>query len=341
MITVGIPRGLYFYKYYTLWETFFKTLGAEVVLSDHTNKKILTDGANNCVSEACLPIKVYFGHVINLVGKTDYIFMPRFTSISKKQYICPEICGVPDMVKSSIKNMQRIIDPEINLRESVKNSWLAAAYTGEFITKDRNEIRQAYKDAVRVYQCERQVIKSGVLPNEIQQENKLLRLSQKESTNLTVAIIGHSYTVYDSFLNMELIKKLKSYGAKVVTLDMLDYRASKEKCSELQKKIFWDYGTRAYGGAIQLIESGEIDGILALTSFGCGVDSLVDELVEKKIRQESNIPFMKLVLDEHSAEAGFLTRIEAFVDMIIRRRKNETDISTLGEHLYSCESTVG
>lgn len=341
MITVGIPRALYFYKYFTLWEAFFKELGAEVVVSDSTNKKILTDGANSCVSEACLPIKVYFGHVINLVGKTDYIFMPRFTSISKKQYICPEICGVPDMVRNSVKNLQKIIDPEVNLRESGKNSWYAAAYTGEFLTKDKNEIKRAFKEAVSVYQCERQVIKSGVLPNDITLDNKILKLPQKDSTNLTVAIIGHSYTVYDSFLNMELIKKLKGFGAKVITLDMLDYRISKTKCGELDKKIFWDYGTRAYGGAIQLIENGGIDGVLALTSFGCGVDSLVDELVEKRIRQESNIPFMKLVLDEHSAEAGFLTRIEAFVDMIIRRRENEADISTLGEHVYSCQSTVG
>lgn len=330
MIKVGIPRGLYFYKYNSLWETFFTELGAEIVFSDVTNKKILTDGANTCVSEACLPIKVYFGHIMNLVGKTDFIFMPRFTSVSKKQYICPEICGVPDMVKNSLKTMQGIIDPEINLRESSNNSWLAAVYTGEFITKDKAQIRKAYKDAVKVYQCERQVIK-----------NLYQKKVTKATTDITVAIIGHSYTVYDTFLNMELIKKLSSKGVKVITLDMLDYQTSKEKCDELQKRLFWDYGTRAYGGAIQLIENGGIDGVLALTSFGCGVDSLVDELVEKKIRQTSDIPFMKLVLDEHSAEAGFLTRIEAFVDMLIRRRKNEADISSHREHLYGSQSTVG
>lgn len=328
MIKVGIPRGLYYYKYSTLWETFFSSLGAEVIISDKTNKNILLSGANACVSEACLPIKVYFGHVINLVGKVDLIFAPRFTSISKNQYICPEIGGVPDMVRNSVKILPGIIDVEINLRKSHKNSWRAALRTGEFITDDREKIREAYKSALYAYQCERQVLKSGVLADEFKQDKLPLRVIQKRSTKLTVAVIGHCYTVYDNFVNMELMKKLNSYGVGIVTLDMLDYLVSKDKCKELDKMIFWDYGTRAYGGVIQLIESGEIDGIIALSSFGCGVDSFVDELVEKKVREESDIPFMKLVLDEHSAETGFCTRLEAFIDMIIRRRDRDNIFSS-------------
>ncbi len=325
MRRVGIPRGLYYYKYSTLWESFFRNLGADVIVSDITNKKILTNGSNACVSEACIPVKAYFGHVMELLGKVDYMFMPRFTSVAKKQYICPEVCGVTDMVRNSVKNLPKIIDTEINLRESPKNSWNAALYTGEFLTGDRRKISNAYREAVNEYKIKRRALKFadtefGVVP---------------EKNKLTIAIIGHSYTVYDTFLNMELVKKLNKYGADVVTLDMLDYLVSKDNCKGLDKQFFWDYGTRAYGGAIQLIKSGRIDGILALTSFGCGVDSFVDELVENKIRKESNIPFMKLVLDEHSAEAGFLTRLEAFIDMIVRRRDNDFNISTSGKHVYN------
>ncbi len=330
MVKVGIPRGLYYYKFSTLWESFFTELGAEIVISDKTNKNTLLEGANNCVSEACLPIKAYYGHVINLLGKADFIFLPRFTSISKKQYICPEVAGVQDMIRNSIKLMPRIIDTEINLRKSEKNSWFAAQYTGEFITKDKQKIKNAYKNALEAYRNERQVMKSGVLTDEFKQEigSMPLRVIQKRSTNITVAVLGHCYTVYDSFINMELMRKLRDYGIGIVTLDMLDYRESKEKCRELDKMLFWDYGTRAYGGSIQLIENGGIDGVIAITSFGCGVDSFVIELVEKKIREESDLPFMKLVLDEHSAETGFCTRLEAFVDMIVRRVTHENNVSS-------------
>lgn len=330
MIKVGIPRGLYYYKFSTLWENFFTELGAEIVISDKTNKNVLLDGANNCVSEACLPIKAYYGHVINLLGKVDMLFLPKFTSISKRQYICPEVAGIQDMIRNTVKVLPRIIDTEINLRNSEKNSWVAAQYTGEFITKDKQKIKDAYKNALEAYRNERKVMKSGVLLDEFKQEvgTMPLRVIQKRSTNITVAVLGHCYTVYDSFINMELIRKLRGYGIGVVTLDMLDYQESCEKCQELDKKLFWDYGTRAYGGTIQLIENGGIDGVIALTSFGCGVDSFVIELVEKKVRTESDIPFMKLVLDEHSAEAGFCTRLEAFVDMIVRRGTNENNISS-------------
>lgn len=334
MKRVGIPRGLYYYKYSTLWETFFKSLGAEVVISDNTNKKILTNGSNACVSEACIPIKAYFGHVMELVGKVDYIFMPRFTSVARKQYICPEVGGVSDMVRNLVKGLPKIIDPEINLRETPKNSWRAAFYSGEFLTPDRKKISRAYNDAVNEYKSKRRALKLADAEFGAGLAADTTRVSNK-AKKLTIAIIGHSYTVYDTFLNMELTKKLNKYGANVVTLDMLDYIVSKDRCRELDKQFFWDYGTRAYGGAIQLIQKGKIDGILALTSFGCGVDSFVDELVENKIRKESDIPFMKLVLDEHSAEAGFLTRLEAFIDMIVRRRENDIYISTSGEHVYN------
>lgn len=331
MTKIGIPRGLYYYRYSTLWETFFKELGAEIIVSDKTNKNIILEGANNCVSEACLPIKAYYGHVLNLIGKVDFIFIPRFTSISRKQYICPEVAGVQDMIKNSVKVMPRLIDTEINLRKSEKNAWRAALYTGEFLTNDKEKIRAAYRKALDDYRNERLVMKSGVMVDDFRQEQGIaqLRVIQKRSTSLTVAVLGHCYTVYDSFINMELIQKLKNYGIGVVTLDMLNYMESKERCRELDKMLFWDYGTRAYGGTIQLIENGGIDGVIALTSFGCGVDSFVVELVEKKIRKDSsNIPFMKLVLDEHSAEAGFCTRLEAFVDMIVRRLSYEDNVSS-------------
>jgi predicted nucleotide-binding protein (sugar kinase/HSP70/actin superfamily) len=56
-------------------------------------------------------------------------------------------------------------------------------------------------------------------------------------------------------------------------------------------------------------------------SFGCGVDSFVCDLAERKVRRSRDMPFIILTIDEHSGEAGLDTRLEAFVDMI-RWRKN-------------------
>ena len=60
--------------------------------------------------------------------------------------------------------------------------------------------------------------------------------------------------------------------------------------------------------------------MIFICSFCCGPDSLIDEIITRDARK-INLPYICLVLDEHSGQAGVITRIEAFVDMIIRKKK--------------------
>ena len=80
---VGIPRTLSYYTYYPMWKTFLEKLGVEVIISDPTSKQILDDGMREAVADA-VPIKLYHGHVINLINKVDYIFGPRMVSEGEK-----------------------------------------------------------------------------------------------------------------------------------------------------------------------------------------------------------------------------------------------------------------
>ena len=66
-MVIGIPRALLYYKYKYLWETFFKTLGIETVVSEESNKKILEDGTFYSIDESCTPSKIYMGHVKSLI----------------------------------------------------------------------------------------------------------------------------------------------------------------------------------------------------------------------------------------------------------------------------------
>jgi len=105
-VKVGIPRALFYYQYYPLWKTFFEELDAQVVLSEHTTAKILDEGIKSCVP-SLFARKIFYGHVMNIKDKVDYLFIPRFTSISKKEYICPKFGGLPDMIRNSIKVSHR------------------------------------------------------------------------------------------------------------------------------------------------------------------------------------------------------------------------------------------
>ena len=112
-VKVGIPRALLYYYYYPLWKTFFEGLGAQVILSSPSTKGILTDGLRFAVDEICLPVKLAFGHVLDLIGKVDYIFLPRLISIRRNEYICPKFLGLPDMVRR-LAGIPPLIDVNVN-----------------------------------------------------------------------------------------------------------------------------------------------------------------------------------------------------------------------------------
>ena len=64
----------------------------------------------------------------------------------------------------------------------------------------------------------------------------------------------------------------------------------------------------------------EIDGVIFLISFACGPDSLISELIMRDMKVVG-LSFLEITMDEHSGEAGLLTRVKSFVEMVRRKRK--------------------
>ena len=218
---IGIPRSLFYYQYYPLWKVFFEELGAEIVVSDYTTKHILDDGVKSCVDEACMPVKLFHGHVLNLKDRVDYLFIPRFTSVSKDEYICPKFGGLPDMVRHTLKGLPEIIDTEVNLRKSKKNALKAALEIGSYFCNSDSKIKAAYKKALLNYRDFRDKVRKGILPCDILGKRKGVLNKTGEDT-LNIAVIGHVYNLYDNFVNMDMIYKLRTNGVKVTTIEMID-----------------------------------------------------------------------------------------------------------------------
>ncbi len=328
-VKIGIPRGLFYYQLYPLWEAFFEELGAELVVSEHTSRIILDDGVKSCVDEACLPVKLFHGHVINLRDRVDYIFIPRLTSISKDEYICPKFGGLPDMVRHTLKDLPQIIDTEVNLRKSKSNALRSAMKIGRYLNKDRRAIKRAYKRALESYSGFKDEVKRGALPGDILDKKRSI-YAVKPGEVLNIAVIGHPYNLYDNYMNMDLLKKLKAESVNIITVEMIDNDIINEKNNMLNKKIFWNFGRKAIGSVMHILDRSDIDGIIYVMSFGCGIDAFVCDLIERKVRRNGDLPFTVLTIDEHSGTAGIDTRLEAFIDMIRWRRSNENNLSTYG-----------
>ena len=115
---VGIPRAMSYYSYFPFWYGFFEALGIKVVVSDKTTKQTMSMGSALVVSETCLPIKVYVGHILNLLEKgVDKIFVPSIQSIDYKIYNCSKIRGLPDLIRNVVKKDFTVIDATLDKSE--------------------------------------------------------------------------------------------------------------------------------------------------------------------------------------------------------------------------------
>jgi len=315
--TVGIPQALLYYEYYPLWKTFFDSLGVKTVVSPQTNKRILETGLKNTVDEACLPIKVAMGHVIELAGKADYIFLPRMVSIVPREYICPKFLGFPDMVKNAVPNMPKLIEVNINLYHPRSKARKVFREIGKLFSSNPVKITKAYQTACKSLEQYQKLLEQNILP-----DKAIAMATGKECkpdstlSGPTIAIIGHSYNIYDRYISMDITGRLRRMGINVITADNLPGHVIRRETAKLPKRLFWTLGQQAMGATFHFLQTPYISGIIHVTSFGCGPDALIGELIERYIRRTRPIPFLKLTLDEHTGEAGVITRLEAFLDMV-------------------------
>ena len=91
---IGIPSALMHPYYITFWKTFFEELGQTVIETPPTNKAILDKGVRHSTPDICVPMKIYVGHVAELLDQqVDFIYIPRFVSIRKGDTFCPKFLG--------------------------------------------------------------------------------------------------------------------------------------------------------------------------------------------------------------------------------------------------------
>jgi predicted nucleotide-binding protein (sugar kinase/HSP70/actin superfamily) len=293
---VGIPKGLLYYNYKPFIHTFFEELGAELIVSSDTNKDTLNNGVKYCVDEACLPVKIFHGHVAEIKDQCDLILIPRIMQLREREFICPKFCGLPEMVMNSIPNMPKVTtEPIYAMSKERLFKW--AKVVGKQVNHNNSRLNKAFEAAV-----------------ECQLKDK--RGINDESSPMKVALTGHPYNIYDNYINMNIVKKLKKLGVGVVTEEIIDEAAKEREMGKLFKRPFWSFARDNYSFTSIAAEKKLVNGIIYISSFACGIDSVVIELIKHNVE---DFPLLILKVDEHTGEAGLDTRIEAFVDMLERR----------------------
>jgi len=331
---VGIPRGLFFYHLYPQWKSFFNNLGWEVTTSPPTHKTMASAGILAAVSEACFPVKVLYGHILELAAQeVDWIFMPRLVSIERRSYICPKFMGIPDMLRAQIPGLPPLIDLCIDVSRDERDLFRELDNWAKKVGLKPGRVRKAWLDSTQATHALEAICRQGhTLEGGIRiWEGK--PLVRSVPGDLAIGVLGHCYTLNDRLISLGLFERLREMGASAVTNEMLDPLEVEEAAARLPKRVFWTVGRKMVGTALLLNQDEKIDGLIYLTCFGCGPDSMMAKIIERRM----NKPFMLLTVDEHSGEAGVVTRLEAFCDMLRRQRRLglENNLSAYGEFLYS------
>ncbi len=304
---IGIPRALLFYKFEKLWTTFFDELGIEYIISPQTNKEIITQGATLAIDETCLPTKILLGHINYLKDKCDIIFLPRIENAYGYR-MCTKFLAQTDLVNNTFRedNLKLLF---YNIAKTgVKAELKAFKKMGKFLGIKRSQIKYAYftaKQAQMYYEMFRE-----------QNQETILNESKKKK----VLIIAHAYNIGDEFVGKPVINILKQLNCEPIMAEYCNANSCIKASNNITKTMPWAYN-RHLVGALELVKD-KIDGVIILTTFPCGPDSMVNELVIHKLK---NIPTITLTIDAQDATAGIETRLESFVDILNFKKESENE----------------
>ncbi len=323
-IKIGIPRALAYYSFYPFWKEFFHGLGLEIVVSKTTTKQILDNGVKEAVTDACVPIKLFHGHVLDLKDKADYIFVPRLVSINNEKTVtfCPKFLGLPSVIKVSLPGLPPLIDIRVDLQKGKGELFKICYRLGKKFHTGFFSIYKAYRKGLKAQAKYQQLLNDQYTPIEaLSLMEGLDKPVNETNLKLKFAVLGFPYTIYDKFINADIINKLRKLGIKVLTAEMVPPKILLQQAKKVPKNLFWYFSNQVLRAALYYLDNAKVDGIIHVTAFGCGPDAMVDKMIELEAKQRGKTPFMSITIDEHTGEAGIMTRLEAFVDMLMLRRE--------------------
>lgn len=294
---IGIPKALLYYKYKYLWEKFFEELDIPVIYSEDTTKKTIKDGIKYSIDEACLSSKIFMGHIYSLIGKCDYILVPRICNFGKKEDVCVKFNALYDDVASTFKNIKLITyDVDVLNKRDEKQGFIEM---GMSLGKSYIASSKAYKNAVK-YSTKMKKQDLNI------QLEKIYKSSKKK-----VLLVSHPYNAFDPLVGGNIKKILQEYDIDIIDAEVVDYNKAIKLSKKLSKDLYWTYSKILIGSILYYKD--KIDGIIFLSTFPCGLDSITNELVSRKI---TNIPKINIIYDEQSGLAGLQTRLESFSDVL-------------------------
>jgi len=322
--TVGMQRSLYFFQTGVLWAHFFDRLGYRLVITPPTNGPISSAGIESVTAETCYPVKVSHGHVKELLGRTAHLFLPSIVDMptpspSERGFFCPLVQANRYMLQTALDlGGQSVLHAILHMKEDPGMIALELAdQLSPALGRSRSEIHRA--------------LRAGIEANEAF-AGELMRIGRErleahDPSDPLVIVTGRPYNLYDERLNLRLGRNLAKIGVPALPMDFVD--VDEVDLSDFPS-MYWGLGARILRTAKFVRQHPGAFG-LHITNFSCGADSFVEHFFRYIMGGK---PYLILELDEHSAVAGAMTRLEAFRN-VIRNAVEELNRSLEGDRKVS------
>jgi predicted CoA-substrate-specific enzyme activase len=311
--TVGLNRSFMTYQLYPLFSNFFTRLGFRVVLFEPGAEVAAarTDAA------FCLPAQIAHGAFLDLLErKPDFIFIPQtmtvpVANVPTYSRSCVFVQGEPYYLRTTFRGEIdasgcRILSPVLKMQEGYEEAREAMTAMAVAMGAGEKKARHAWS-----YACDKQ----RAFENALRREGKraLYRLS-KDPELTGIVLFGRPYNAFAPEANMGIPHKIASRRTMIIPHDMLpvdDY--------SVDRKMFWAMGQKIMKATRFVKERPHLFGIF-ITNFSCGPDSFLLTYFRTAMGRK---PSLTLELDEHTADAGIDTRIEAALDIMEAYRRIE------------------
>lgn len=308
-LRVGIPRSLVFHELFPFWRAFFEALDMDVVLSEETNPPVVAMTQQYSAADTCFPVRLVFGHVLDLVKRdVDFVFLPSIVDREdampgqSHNHYCPLIAASPHMVTAhiDIESMgPRVLKVPFHMGRPKAWPRETRALARQLGVPARRAL-----DAARAGWAALEGFKSAL------RERGEEILARLDRTRPAAVLVGRVYNTCDAGVCQDLPRKLRRLGVLPIPMDYLP--VADIDLTDAHQDMYWRSGQRILGAG-KVIRGDDRLQAIYLTNFACGPDSFVISYFRRVMGEK---PFLELEVDDHTAEAGIVTRCEAFFDSL-------------------------
>ncbi len=307
--------------------TLVDTLGFSIKLlvSDGDS---LARGEHLCNSfDSCGPVKI-----AHAVCDTDarYLFFPKLMDFSDREgpggAACVTEQAMPEIVEQSLKargGSVTVIRPRVHLENG---------FSGEKVEKSLSVLAGALGvDAALIGPA---VEKAAKAQKAYEAELERIGLDAvgyaRKQKIPSVVVCGVQHVIHDKAANSNIPALLRQNGAMAVPMDCFHIPAH----APMLKKVYWGDANRYLRAAAAARDMGDVFPLM-LSSFGCGPASFTEQIFSSMLE---GYPHTILESDGHGGAAGFITRIQAFLQSVKQyAAENEQQSAPVAETEEQCD----